>query len=317
LFPDFSPEELEELAESIKRDGQQEPAVIYEGQLLDGKNRQAACKLAGKELKVVTLEPGIDPTTFVIQRNLLRRNLTTGQRAAIGVTLKEMLAKDADKRMKAGVAQDPSANLREGSKASEEAANLVKVSARTIEAAEKVQRESPALFKEVAAGRMTVNAAVGALPESDDLEPLSKPRAKHKPFLVLCADLADVREQPKFYNRKSYPNIAFFHLWNQATPKLVRMGWSNYDVLFTVLGSEEKQIESAGVSVCRSNARFLSLSLHGKIPVPVVVPPQVIEDGLDGVIKAVGEAWPNARKILVSNLKRAPKGWELLNEQAK
>jgi hypothetical protein len=80
---------------------------------------------------------------------------------------------------------------------------------------------------------------------------------------------------------------------------------------------KEKTIQVDGVPLCRSTSRFLSASMCGNVPTPMVVPQQVIEGGLDGVIRALEEAWPTARKILVSNLKKAPDGWELLNQPPK
>jgi len=37
MFPDLPVGELNELAESIRRDGQQEPAVVHQGQIIDGR----------------------------------------------------------------------------------------------------------------------------------------------------------------------------------------------------------------------------------------------------------------------------------------
>lgn len=48
--------------------------------LVDGRNRRAACKLAGVEPTVRELD-GEDPTAYVLSANVHRRNLSTGQRA--------------------------------------------------------------------------------------------------------------------------------------------------------------------------------------------------------------------------------------------
>lgn len=313
MFPDLPEDELDELAESILRDGQQEPAVIHAGQLLDGKNRMAACERAGKPLRVTPLEPGVDPVQFVLQRNLLRRNLSVSQRAAIGVQIKEWCATEAKKRMKAGKAADPSANLREGGKASEQSAKMVKTSPRTIEAAAKVKDESPALFEQVAAGAITVNAALEQLPKRKTRAPKHKAtKSTAGLVLVLNDEVANVRHPTKFYNRRTYPNILYFQLWNQSTFEFQCKGWSGYDVLYSVLGFEDKVIEQSGVPVCKSSARFLTLSFRGNIPAPVIVPNQVIEGGVLGVIRALEQAWPDARKILLANPTTAPEKWELL-----
>ncbi len=83
-------DELAELAADIKANGQREPVVlaffqIRDGEkkimLVDGRNRRAACKLAGLEPSFRFLDDDEDPTAYVISANIHRRNLTTGQRA--------------------------------------------------------------------------------------------------------------------------------------------------------------------------------------------------------------------------------------------
>ena len=46
LFPKLSKEELKELAADIKAKGLLNLIVLYEGQILDGRNRFLACKIA-------------------------------------------------------------------------------------------------------------------------------------------------------------------------------------------------------------------------------------------------------------------------------
>ncbi len=82
LFPLMSKAEIDELAEDIKVNGLTYPIVLYEGKILDGRNRYLACQKAG-----VTPEfseyPGNEPIQFVLSLNLKRRHLTTQQRAEI------------------------------------------------------------------------------------------------------------------------------------------------------------------------------------------------------------------------------------------
>jgi ParB-like chromosome segregation protein Spo0J len=75
IFPLMEGTEFDELFADIKAHGLVEPIVVYEGMILDGRNRYRACEVAG-------LEPayrhftGDDPTAFVISANLHRRHLT-------------------------------------------------------------------------------------------------------------------------------------------------------------------------------------------------------------------------------------------------
>jgi hypothetical protein len=81
IFPMMSDEELADLAEDIKENGLLHPLVIdAEGQLIDGRNRHAACKLAGIEPRFESLN-GHDPLAYIASANLKRRNLTKGQQA--------------------------------------------------------------------------------------------------------------------------------------------------------------------------------------------------------------------------------------------
>ncbi|MFB6535410.1 ParB N-terminal domain-containing protein [Streptomyces noursei] len=76
-------DELYELAESIKSDGQHEPIVLdADGVLLDGRNRLAACEIAGVEPRFTTYT-GNDPKALILSRNLRRRHISKGQQAMI------------------------------------------------------------------------------------------------------------------------------------------------------------------------------------------------------------------------------------------
>jgi len=83
LFPMLPPEELQELADTIKEDGQLFPIILsVSGRLLDGRNRLAACKLAKVE-PVFEVYEG-DEAIFALKANTARRSLTKGQLAMIG-----------------------------------------------------------------------------------------------------------------------------------------------------------------------------------------------------------------------------------------
>lgn len=80
-FPAMPENELEALALDIETNGQREPGVIYDGQVLDGWHRYLACEIAGVEFRSTEFD-GSDPVAFVLSRNLHRRHLTASQRAA-------------------------------------------------------------------------------------------------------------------------------------------------------------------------------------------------------------------------------------------
>jgi hypothetical protein len=83
LFPMLPEEELRDLAEDIKVRGQLQPIVLDKaGAILDGRNRFAACKLAGVEPEFVVYE-GDDPDGYALAVNISRRHMTKGQQAIV------------------------------------------------------------------------------------------------------------------------------------------------------------------------------------------------------------------------------------------
>jgi ParB-like chromosome segregation protein Spo0J len=170
LFPLMSGPDFEKFKDDIRVNGQQEPIWTYRGQGIDGRNRYRACR-----------ELGITPATqewdgpgtllaFVVSKNLHRRHLDTSQRAMIAARLSpEIFAPEARERMLAGRAQDPGVNLPEG-RARDQAAELLNVSPRSVEAASKVLAQGETeLIQAVTAGEISVSAAaaVAALPKDE------------------------------------------------------------------------------------------------------------------------------------------------------
>jgi ParB/RepB/Spo0J family partition protein len=83
LFPMLAGDELSELAEDIKARGLLHPIVLdSEGRILDGRNRFAACELAGVEPTFSTYD-GEDSDGYALAVNIQRRNLTKGQQAMV------------------------------------------------------------------------------------------------------------------------------------------------------------------------------------------------------------------------------------------
>ena len=83
LFPMLDEEDLAALAAHIKEHGLQTPITIdADGVLIDGRNRLAACEMAGVEPRYTFLN-GHDPQAFIWGANCERRQLTQGQKAMI------------------------------------------------------------------------------------------------------------------------------------------------------------------------------------------------------------------------------------------
>jgi hypothetical protein len=103
LFPMMSTDELQKLADDIKENGLLEPIVLLDDLILDGRNRLKACGMAGVPPRYdqVALN-GNSPTLYVVSKNLHRRHLSIGQRAAIGAEMKLLLRDEMLKRQQEG-----------------------------------------------------------------------------------------------------------------------------------------------------------------------------------------------------------------------
>lgn len=86
LFPLIEGDEFEQLTEDISANGLREPIWLYEGKILDGRNRARACELSGIEPEYREYA-GEHPTAFVVSLNLKRRHLSTSQRSIIAARL--------------------------------------------------------------------------------------------------------------------------------------------------------------------------------------------------------------------------------------
>jgi len=82
IFPQMDEGNFQELKDDIAANGQQEPIVTYQGQILDGRHRYRACTELGIEPLIREYE-GDDPWGFVVSMNLHRRHLKDSQRAMI------------------------------------------------------------------------------------------------------------------------------------------------------------------------------------------------------------------------------------------
>jgi ParB-like nuclease domain len=94
VFPLIGGDELRELAEDIKANGLIEPLTLYEGKILDGRNRYVAAKSIGLTLpddKVKTLPADKDPRAFVISENIQRRHLSAEQKRELLAKLKRTI----------------------------------------------------------------------------------------------------------------------------------------------------------------------------------------------------------------------------------
>ena len=89
IFPLLEGEAFAAFVENIKANGLLESIVVFEGKILDGRNRYRACLEAGIEPDFVDYS-GDDPLSDVLSWNLHRRHLNESQRAWIAAKIANM-----------------------------------------------------------------------------------------------------------------------------------------------------------------------------------------------------------------------------------
>ncbi len=83
VLPMMPDDELDELAQDIKTNGQRFPITrAKDDTILDGRNRLEACERAGIEPKIETKDVQ-DSVAFILSANIARRHLSKGQQAMI------------------------------------------------------------------------------------------------------------------------------------------------------------------------------------------------------------------------------------------
>jgi ParB-like chromosome segregation protein Spo0J len=195
IWPMMDQAQLQDLADDIKKNGQLQFIWLYEGMILDGRNRYAACQLAGIQPKTKDYT-GDEPTAFAVSLNDKRRHMNKGSLAAVAVELLPFFEADAARRRKetegrpkkqeektAGFFSAPQSEEKDKEKLEEkfpqvsrepqartDAANAMGVNERYIQDAKKIKQEAPDVFEKLKAGKISVQDAkreVAKIPVDD------------------------------------------------------------------------------------------------------------------------------------------------------
>jgi hypothetical protein len=146
-------QEFDGLLGSIKQYGLFEPILMWQGWIVDGRHRHMACLKADVK---PTYEYLPDDMPFnvvrdrVVAANLMRRHLTTGQRAMTAAALANMTQADNQWSAKTN-----SSEL----KSTKDSADQLNVGTTAVKTAKAIKRDAPDLADEVSKGNMTLNAA--------------------------------------------------------------------------------------------------------------------------------------------------------------
>ena len=206
VFPELGKTEMEALAADIKANGQRETIKLYDGQVIDGRNRYKACLMAGVEpiFEGVSIEG--DLAAWVLSLNLHRRHLAQGQAAAIIAQITNWAEANTrgGQRSTDDASEIPLKTVADRAKASG-------TSERTQRTADRVAKADPELVAAVAQGEIPLSAAVAKINESKpkpecqaeaeqaqedafaDFDPVADLEAAHSRIRELETDLAAIQ----------------------------------------------------------------------------------------------------------------------------
>lgn len=176
MFPMIDEPERILLADDIACYGQHEPILLLEGMVLDGRNRQWACRHAG--VKPVYADfTGADPLNFVLSKNLHRRHLTESQRAIVAASIVDW---------ERGVNQNTAGTANLPTRA---AAAKLSISERAVSAARRVRDHgAPELIDAIRTGKVSIHAGE-ALSELQHEEQCKIVRQEHKQIVAKAKEI--------------------------------------------------------------------------------------------------------------------------------
>ncbi|MFJ5875981.1 ParB N-terminal domain-containing protein [Streptomyces sp. NPDC093088] len=189
----LDPDELLDLAESIKTDGLLQDIVLNtDGVLLDGRNRLAACEIAGVEPRFTTYT-GDNPRAMIFSKNVVRRHLSKGQQAMItamacslsGHSLRGLAKTHGLSRTRLSAASivfqhtpDLAEQVRIGAFPLDAAYDIARETKAQAEAfqekRDRLTEHAPDLAKQVTEGRLTLDEAIAALEERQEASRIRK-----------------------------------------------------------------------------------------------------------------------------------------------
>ncbi len=157
-FPWLPEAELQALADDIKTHGQNyKIARLPDGRVVDGRNREFACRIAGDEPQYVELDAITDAEVveLVKSRNVHRRHMEPSQRAMIAALLTN-IAHGGDRKSDAIKAS------RDALISQTKSAKEFDVSRASVQRAEVVEKKAPELVEAVKDGSLDVHTAAKA-----------------------------------------------------------------------------------------------------------------------------------------------------------
>ncbi|MHA2336149.1 MAG: hypothetical protein ACXACX_02550 [Candidatus Hodarchaeales archaeon] len=99
IFPLMSLKEIVNHGKSIKEFGQEENIVLFNEEILDGRNTYLACRREGITPRFCYYSSDLDPLDYVRIKNYHRRQMSSAQKAAVALVFLEIEKKRAQQRI--------------------------------------------------------------------------------------------------------------------------------------------------------------------------------------------------------------------------
>lgn len=184
IFPEAKTEDYERLKQDIEANGydSSQPIILYQGDILDGWNRQKACNELKAKPTYETFQGSDEEAIRYMMRTNKRRNLNSGQWACIAVEaedLIEAIRKEVQKQKREKISQTKKTIPTSDKKLSDvpnnehahttahKTAELFNTNRTYVNQASKLKEQAPEVFEAVKAGTMRMtdgSKAVKAIP---------------------------------------------------------------------------------------------------------------------------------------------------------
>ncbi len=161
LFPLMNADDLFLLTQDIAQNGLFEAIGLYEGKVLDGRNRLRACIAAGVEPRYFEIElKGQRPIEYVLSKNLRRRQLTTVQLALLALDVIPYYKEEALVRKNRGRGGMLPEEESQRGKTAERVGDVIGISGDTVRRMIAIQKVDPEIIELMRRGRyVSVRAA--------------------------------------------------------------------------------------------------------------------------------------------------------------
>lgn len=217
IFPLIHGREFVDMKADIAANGVHESIVMYEGQILDGRNRFRACQETGAQPDYVEYK-GSDPIGFVLSLNLHRRHLKSDQRAAAAVEALPLYEKEAKARQVRKPADSVVEKIppQDSGKSRDKVAEKFDTNPRYVSDMKKIKADDPETFEQIKQGERKLSDVKKERKKEERIETISTISAGNedlgtgKTYPVIYADPPWQYQHSKTDNRKienHYPTM--------------------------------------------------------------------------------------------------------------